>query len=44
MNARMKGNKTLVMVSSEFVRTPNLNANAGRDHWPKVFLTLPRPR
>jgi hypothetical protein len=29
--------KTLVMVSSEFGRTPKINGNAGRDHWPKVF-------
>jgi len=29
--------KTLVMVSSEFGRTPKINATAGRDHWPKVF-------
>jgi hypothetical protein len=28
---------TLVMVSSEFGRTPKINAQAGRDHWPKVF-------
>ena len=28
---------TLVMVSSEFGRTPKINGNAGRDHWPKVF-------
>jgi hypothetical protein len=28
---------TLVMVSSEFGRTPKINPNAGRDHWPKVF-------
>jgi hypothetical protein len=28
---------TLVMVSSEFGRTPKINNNAGRDHWPKVF-------
>jgi hypothetical protein len=28
---------TLVMISSEFGRTPKINANAGRDHWPKVF-------
>jgi uncharacterized protein (DUF1501 family) len=28
---------TLVMVSSEFGRTPKINASAGRDHWPKVF-------
>ncbi len=29
--------KTLVMVSSEFGRTPKINRDAGRDHWPKVF-------
>jgi hypothetical protein len=28
---------TLVMVSSEFGRTPKINKTAGRDHWPKVF-------
>ncbi|QDT69349.1 Sulfatase [Planctomycetes bacterium MalM25] len=28
---------TLVMVSSEFGRTPKINADAGRDHWSKVF-------
>ena len=29
--------KTLVMVSSEFGRSPKINRDAGRDHWPKVF-------
>src|SRR5580698_11575605 len=29
--------ETLVMVSSEFGRTPKINKDAGRDHWPKVF-------
>jgi uncharacterized protein (DUF1501 family) len=29
--------KTLVMVTSEFGRTPKINKDAGRDHWPKVF-------
>lgn len=28
---------TLVMVTTEFGRTPKVNANGGRDHWPKVF-------
>jgi uncharacterized protein (DUF1501 family) len=28
---------TLIMVSSEFGRTPKINPTAGRDHWPKVF-------
>lgn len=31
---------TLVMVSSEFGRTPKVNRNAGRDHWPKVFSVV----
>jgi len=29
--------RTLVLVSSEFGRTPKINDGAGRDHWPKVF-------
>jgi len=28
---------TLVLVTTEFGRTPKINANAGRDHWPRVF-------
>lgn len=28
---------TLVMVSSEFGRTPKINKTDGRDHWPRVF-------
>jgi hypothetical protein len=28
---------TIVMVSSEFGRTPKINKDSGRDHWPKVF-------
>lgn len=31
---------TIVMVSSEFGRTPKINATAGRDHWPKVFSVM----
>jgi hypothetical protein len=31
---------TLVMVSSEFGRTPKINNTAGRDHWPKVFSAM----
>ena len=31
---------TLVMVSSEFGRTPKINGDAGRDHWPRVFSIL----
>ena len=32
--------ETLVMVSSEFGRTPKINGNSGRDHWPKVFSVV----
>ena len=32
--------ETLVMVTSEFGRTPKVNADAGRDHWPKVFSVM----
>ncbi|GAA5507018.1 DUF1501 domain-containing protein [Novipirellula caenicola] len=32
--------ETLVMVSSEFGRTPKINKDAGRDHWPKVFSVM----
>ena len=35
-----KLDETLIMVSSEFGRTPKVNGNAGRDHWPKVFSVV----
>lgn len=28
---------TLVLITSEFGRTPRINAGGGRDHWPRVF-------
>ncbi len=31
---------TLVCVCSEFGRTPKINQNGGRDHWPKVFSVV----
>ena len=31
---------TLVCTASEFGRTPKINGNAGRDHWPKVFSVV----
>jgi hypothetical protein len=31
---------TLVVVNSEFGRTPKINAGAGRDHWPRVFSII----
>ena len=32
--------RTIVMVSSEFGRTPKINKDGGRDHWPKVFSVV----
>jgi uncharacterized protein (DUF1501 family) len=32
--------KTLIMMVSEFGRTPKVNDNAGRDHWPGVFSCM----
>ncbi|MFN7706507.1 MAG: DUF1501 domain-containing protein, partial [bacterium] len=32
--------RTLIMVSSEFGRTPKINNEAGRDPWPKVFSVM----
>lgn len=32
--------RTLVMVTTEFGRTPKLNRDAGRDHWPRVFSAV----
>jgi hypothetical protein len=30
----------MVLLTTEFGRTPRLNADAGRDHWPRVFSAL----
>lgn len=32
--------RTLVVVTGEFGRTPAINKNAGRDHWPRTMWTL----
>jgi hypothetical protein len=32
--------ETVVVVTSEFGRTPKINKTAGRDHYPRVFSTL----
>jgi hypothetical protein len=32
--------RVLVLVSGEFGRTPKINAQAGRDHWPGAFSVL----
>ena len=31
---------TLVMVTTEFGRSPKINPTGGRDHWPRVFSTM----
>lgn len=31
---------TLIAIASEFGRTPKINGNSGRDHWPKVFSVV----
>lgn len=37
LEARKMLKDTLVLVTTEFGRTPKINKTAGRDHWPKVF-------
>lgn len=32
--------RTLVVATGEFGRTPKINSNAGRDHWPRAMWTL----
>src|SRR6185369_1640278 len=32
--------KTLVVLCSEFGRTPKINSRGGRDHYPKAFSTM----
>jgi len=32
--------ETLVVWMGEFGRTPHINDNASRDHWPKCYTTL----
>lgn len=32
--------RTLVVASGEFGRTPKINKNTGRDHWPRAMWTL----
>lgn len=32
--------RTLVVLASEFGRTPEINGNEGRDHWPRVWSAM----
>jgi len=40
LDASGRLDETLIVVSSEFGRTPKINKDAGRDHWPRVFNVL----
>ncbi len=40
LEARGRLDSTLVLVTTEFGRTPKINATAGRDHWPRCFSVL----
>jgi hypothetical protein len=40
LDERGQLDSTLVMVTSEFGRTPKINPTGGRDHWPRVFSTM----
>lgn len=37
LDERGRLDDTLVIVTAEFGRTPKINNNAGRDHWPNVY-------
>jgi hypothetical protein len=40
LDQRKMLDSTMIMVSSEFGRTPKVNKDAGRDHWPRVFSVV----
>ena len=40
LESRKMLDSTLIMVSSEFGRTPKVNQTEGRDHWPKCFSVV----
>ncbi len=40
LDASGRLSETLIMVTSEFGRTPKINPTAGRDHWPRMFSVL----
>lgn len=40
LNARGLLKETLVVLTSEFGRTPDINQNVGRDHYPKAFSAV----
>ncbi len=40
LRARNLLDQTLIVLCSEFGRTPIINKNSGRDHWPRVFSAV----
>ena len=40
LESRGKLDETLIVLATEFGRTPRINQNAGRDHYPKAFSCL----
>ncbi len=40
LDSRGRLQDTMVVIASEFGRTPKINGTAGRDHWPKVFSVV----
>lgn len=40
LDARGMLDETLVVAMGEFGRTPKINSNSGRDHWPNVFSVV----
>jgi len=40
LNDRRMLDETLVIVMGEFGRTPKINSQGGRDHWPNVFSVI----
>jgi len=40
LDSRGMLDSTLVIVGTEFGRTPKINPTSGRDHWPKVYSTV----
>ncbi|MCB9853654.1 MAG: DUF1501 domain-containing protein [Phycisphaerales bacterium] len=40
LDARGMLDRTLVMVTTEFGRSPKINRDGGRDHWPRVFSVV----
>lgn len=40
LDSRGMLDRTLVMVTTEFGRSPKINRDGGRDHWPRVFSVV----